>query len=61
MGLETVAEHVEDEDTVTELQEIGLQHGQGFHLGRPAAMDDQLAALLGHDEIAARRGGGTAA
>ncbi len=32
---ETIAECIEDADTVTVLRRLGVQHGQGFHLGRP--------------------------
>jgi diguanylate cyclase (GGDEF)-like protein/PAS domain S-box-containing protein len=39
MGLSTIAEHVEDESTLTVLEEIGLDYVQGFHLGRPQAIE----------------------
>jgi len=35
MGKKTVAEHVGDETTVTLLRELGVDYGQGYHLGRP--------------------------
>ena len=39
MKLTTIAEHVEDEPTLTVLKEIGVDFVQGFHLGRPEAVD----------------------
>jgi EAL domain-containing protein (putative c-di-GMP-specific phosphodiesterase class I) len=45
LGLELVAEGVERESQALELQELGCEYGQGFHLGRPvdaAAMEDLL-------------------
>jgi diguanylate cyclase (GGDEF)-like protein len=44
MGRRTIAEHVEDQETVEVLTRLGVDHGQGFHLGRPAPLDQQLAA-----------------
>jgi len=35
-GLETIAEGVEDEATLTLLRDLGADYAQGFHLGRPA-------------------------
>jgi diguanylate cyclase (GGDEF)-like protein/PAS domain S-box-containing protein len=40
MKLRTIAEHVEDESTLLILQEIGVDYVQGYHLGRPEAIDD---------------------
>jgi EAL domain-containing protein (putative c-di-GMP-specific phosphodiesterase class I) len=40
MHLITIAEHVEDEPTLNILQEIGVDYAQGFHLGRPQAIED---------------------
>ena len=42
MGFETIAEFVEDEATLHMLQEIGVNHGQGFLLGRPAPIESML-------------------
>lgn len=39
MQLNTIAEHVEDEKTLTVLREIGVDFVQGFHLGRPEAVE----------------------
>lgn len=38
-GYETIAEGVEDAETVALLQEYGVDFAQGFHLGRPAPLD----------------------
>jgi diguanylate cyclase (GGDEF)-like protein/PAS domain S-box-containing protein len=40
MKLTTIAEHVEDESTLSVLREIGIDLVQGFHLGRPQAIED---------------------
>jgi diguanylate cyclase (GGDEF)-like protein/PAS domain S-box-containing protein len=44
MGKQTIAEFVGDEETVRLLAEIGVNYGQGYHLGRPAPLDEHLAA-----------------
>jgi EAL domain-containing protein (putative c-di-GMP-specific phosphodiesterase class I) len=45
MKIETVAEYVQDEETVTALREIGVDWVQGFHIGEPVRLtelfDDQ--------------------
>ena len=42
LGLETIAEGVEDERTVTLLREWGCDYGQGYGLHRPAPSQDLL-------------------
>jgi PAS domain S-box-containing protein len=37
-GCETIAEGVEDSETLELLREFGVDFGQGFHLGRPAPL-----------------------
>jgi PAS domain S-box-containing protein len=37
-GLQTIAEGVEDQDTLDLLRGFGVDHAQGFHLGRPAPL-----------------------
>jgi diguanylate cyclase (GGDEF)-like protein/PAS domain S-box-containing protein len=44
MGKQTIAEFVGDEETVELLAEIGVNYGQGYHLGRPAPLSEHLAA-----------------
>ena len=38
IGKKTVAEFVGDEETMKLLRELGVDYGQGYHLGRPAPM-----------------------
>ena len=38
MKLNTIAERVEDEQTLNMLREIGIDYAQGYHLGRPQAI-----------------------
>lgn len=47
LGKETVAEVIEDEETWSALVELGVDDGQGFHLGRPVPVEDVVAASLG--------------
>ncbi len=41
MKLDTIAEWVEDEETLNTLKEIGVNYVQGFHLGRPEAINPE--------------------
>jgi len=41
MNLRTIAEHVEDSDTLKTLGEIGVDYVQGYYLGRPEAIEDK--------------------
>ena len=45
LGTQTVAEFVGDDQTVELLRELGVDYGQGFHLGRPAAVHELLPQL----------------
>ncbi|MGH2897606.1 MAG: putative bifunctional diguanylate cyclase/phosphodiesterase [Solirubrobacteraceae bacterium] len=47
LGKQTVAEHVGDAPTVALLRELGVTHGQGFHLGVPQPLQEFLAGLDG--------------
>ena len=38
-GLQTIAEGVEDQETLEMLRELGIDHVQGFHIGRPALLE----------------------
>jgi diguanylate cyclase (GGDEF)-like protein/PAS domain S-box-containing protein len=40
MGLETIAEFVEDEQIWERLKSIGVDYGQGYYLGRPQPISD---------------------
>ncbi len=42
LGAQTIAEFVGDEPTIDVLRELGVDYGQGFHLGRPAPADEVL-------------------
>lgn len=42
MGTQTCAEFVGDDETVQLLRDLGVDYGQGFHLGRPRPVDDLL-------------------
>lgn len=42
LGAKTVAESVGDDATVELLRRLGVDYGQGFHLGRPAPLADIL-------------------
>jgi diguanylate cyclase (GGDEF)-like protein/PAS domain S-box-containing protein len=45
LGRHTVAEHVGDGATVALLRDLGVDYGQGFHLGRPVALERLLDML----------------
>ena len=42
MGKHTIAEYVENQATVDVLTDLGINYGQGYHLGRPAPLATQL-------------------
>ncbi len=44
MGLQTVAEYVEDDAIIDALRVIGVDFGQGYGIGKPMPMNDFLAA-----------------
>ncbi len=39
MGIRTIAEYVENDETALKLREIGIDYLQGFHVGHPEMMD----------------------
>lgn len=43
-GLQTVAEGVEDAESLALLRELGVDFAQGYHLGRPAPLDGNRPA-----------------
>jgi len=47
MGLTTVAECVESEQIQDITQRLGVEYGQGFHIGRPTPLDQVIATVLG--------------
>ena len=44
LGKTTIAEYVQDDTTTQMLREYGVDMAQGYHLGRPVAVDEALAA-----------------
>lgn len=42
-GLKTIAEGIEDQETLDMLKEYGIDYAQGYHLGRPAPYVDETA------------------
>lgn len=44
IGVRVVAEGIENADGVEVLSDLGIRFGQGFHLGRPAPLDEALAS-----------------
>jgi diguanylate cyclase (GGDEF)-like protein len=40
-GACVIAEGIEDEETATRMLQLGVEMGQGYHLGRPATLPDQ--------------------
>ncbi|QYK01092.1 putative bifunctional diguanylate cyclase/phosphodiesterase [Shewanella psychrotolerans] len=42
MGIETVAEFVENQDIIDRLQSIGINYAQGYAIGRPQSLDSYL-------------------
>jgi diguanylate cyclase (GGDEF)-like protein/PAS domain S-box-containing protein len=44
LGTLTIAECVEDQATIDVLTGLGVDYGQGYHLGRPAPLSQHLAA-----------------
>jgi PAS domain S-box-containing protein len=49
-GLKTVGEGIEDEHTLALLRELGVDYGQGFHIGRPAPLETADAHLTTEGE-----------
>lgn len=47
LGLETVAEWVSSEETLALLREFGVDFAQGFAVGRPAPLADQILGTSG--------------
>jgi len=45
LGKRTIAEFVEDAETLEILRSIGVDCAQGFHIGRPRPLDDVLAEI----------------
>jgi diguanylate cyclase (GGDEF)-like protein/PAS domain S-box-containing protein len=46
LGQQTVAEGVEDEETLARVRELGVDYAQGFHLGRPTPIEPSQATVV---------------
>jgi PAS domain S-box-containing protein len=44
IGVRVVAEGIENADGVEVLSDLGIRYGQGFHLGRPAPLDEAIGS-----------------
>lgn len=42
LGIRTVAEYVEDADSLEALKQMGVDYAQGYHIGRPAPVDSWM-------------------
>jgi EAL domain-containing protein (putative c-di-GMP-specific phosphodiesterase class I) len=45
-GQETIAEGVENEETLRLLRQLGVTHAQGYHVGTPRAVPDRREAVV---------------
>lgn len=45
LGIPVIAEHIENDQAITHLRELGVSLGQGFHLGRPAPVLEAVRRL----------------
>lgn len=45
MGIETVAEFVENQDILDELANIGIDYAQGYHIGKPLPISEAIDQL----------------
>jgi Amt family ammonium transporter len=46
MGMETIAEYVENEEILIKLKEIGVDYGQGYYFGKSEKLDSVI--VTGH-------------
>jgi diguanylate cyclase (GGDEF)-like protein/PAS domain S-box-containing protein len=53
MGIKTVAESVENAETLSALKQIGVDFAQGYHLARPMPMTEAIARMVDDPSIAA--------
>jgi EAL domain-containing protein (putative c-di-GMP-specific phosphodiesterase class I) len=52
MGIKTIAESVENAETVCALKQIGVDFAQGYHLARPIPMTEAVARLTADPSMA---------
>ena len=43
MKIETIAEYVGDDQTITLLTELGVDYGQGYAIDKPSPVEPELA------------------
>ncbi len=48
MGKKTIAEFVENENTLKQLQLIGIDYAQGYFISKPVALDEMSKVDLSH-------------
>jgi EAL domain-containing protein (putative c-di-GMP-specific phosphodiesterase class I) len=53
MGIQTIAEFVEDDTILNRLAALGVDFAQGYGIGRPRPLREELTQLLGDTAIAA--------
>ncbi|MDM7266676.1 MAG: EAL domain-containing protein [Aquificaceae bacterium] len=46
LGIKTIAEQVEDEETLNILLSLGVDYAQGYYIGRPAPMEEKIKAYF---------------
>jgi EAL domain-containing protein (putative c-di-GMP-specific phosphodiesterase class I) len=45
LGAETIAEFVQEDETLALLRDLGVDYARGYHTGRPASLDTVLPPL----------------
>ncbi len=53
MGIRTIAEFVENDNILNRLAAIGVDYAQGYGIGRPRPLHEEITQLLGDSPIAA--------
>ncbi|MGQ7843372.1 bifunctional diguanylate cyclase/phosphodiesterase [Granulosicoccus sp. 3-233] len=52
MAVKTVAEYVENQEILDELTDIGIDYAQGYHIGKPASVEDTLVQCFSSRRVA---------
>jgi EAL domain-containing protein (putative c-di-GMP-specific phosphodiesterase class I) len=42
MGIKTIAEHVENEEVLEVVKDLGIDYAQGYYLGKPEPLEKKL-------------------
>jgi len=53
LGMRTVAEHIDRPELVPVLRRLGVDRGQGYHLGRPEPLNTLMARIGTPDDVSA--------